>query len=128
LTTGADGEAFAVRYGVARKQIQQLPHPVDVEHYASALSMDPAVRSSVRTRLGIQGLTFTYVGRLWRPKGITTLIHAFTKIRAQLVDASLLLVGDGDQEIELRELANSLGSEGIVFAGYVQKAELPTIF
>lgn len=66
-------------------------------------SMD---RFHVRRKLGLEGFTVGYIGRMVREKGLDTLVRAF----AQLPDeAKLVLVGSGPFEPVLKQMVSSLG-------------------
>jgi glycosyltransferase involved in cell wall biosynthesis len=59
-----------------------------------------------------------YVGRLTAEKRIPLLLEAFRLVRANVANASLVLVGDGESSAALRELAKRLLLERhVVFAG-----------
>ena len=71
----------------------------------------------LRTRLGLDGFTVGYVGRLVKEKGIDTLLHA---VSALTPPVWLLIVGSGPEEASLRDLVRGLGmGERCVFAGGV---------
>lgn len=69
--------------------------------------------------------TFTYVGRLDTEKRVDELIRALPFVR-ELVDAQLVIVGDGHERRRLIELAEEEGVEGcVIFTGFVEDDELP---
>jgi len=60
-----------------------------------------------------------YVGRLTIQKGLYNLLQAFRKVVDRAPKTYLLIVGSGDQEIELLELAAELGLSGnVLFTGF----------
>jgi glycosyltransferase involved in cell wall biosynthesis len=119
LTAGDDGHAFARRYGVSDDRIHQVPHVVDFERIARGARLAEAERDRVRAELGVRGITFVYVGRLWAGKGLTYLLDAFGELQARDVgEVSLLLVGDGRDEGELRPQARAQGLRNVVFSGF----------
>lgn len=64
--------------------------------------------------------TILYVGTLGRHKGVDVLIRAFGKLVSQRPHSSLLVVGGGPQEGELRNLAARIGvSSKVCFTGRV---------
>jgi phosphatidylinositol alpha-1,6-mannosyltransferase len=66
------------------------------------------------------------VSRLVRRKGQDTLIRAWPRVRSEVSDAVLLLVGHGPYDRRLRRLAGRLGvSEAVRFTGAVPWPELP---
>jgi glycosyltransferase involved in cell wall biosynthesis len=121
ITAGEDGRAFARRYGTSAERVFLAPHAVDVEFFAREAAAAP--RDEARRELGVHGTTFVYVGRLWRGKGLTVLLDAFARVRRDH-ESTLLLVGDGEDEAELRARAG----DGVVFAGFRRQAELPRVY
>jgi len=68
-------------------------------------------RQGLRNEYGIplNDLTFVFVGRLVKEKGIEELVHAFLEINAKHSNTSLLLVGPLEQELD--PLSNSVLEE-----------------
>lgn len=65
-----------------------------------------------------------YVGRLTIQKGLYNLLQAFKKVVERAPKTLLLIVGSGEQEIELLELAAELGiGTNILFAGFQRGKE-----
>ncbi|MCF6152005.1 MAG: glycosyltransferase family 1 protein [Candidatus Kuenenia stuttgartiensis] len=61
---------------------------------------------SLKKALELPGFVVGYVGRLWKPKGIGTLLKAISQIDRKF---TLLLLGSGPDRNEYLELAKSLG-------------------
>jgi glycosyltransferase involved in cell wall biosynthesis len=117
---GPDGAAYARRYGVPDDRIYQVRLTANVEQYSRRLT--PGARDGLRERLGVNGCVFLYVGRFWKPKGLLHLVDAYRQVRLAANDVSLLLIGDGADEPEIRQAAASV--EGIIFWPFVQAASL----
>lgn len=131
LTPGEDGRKFALGYGVNDDRILCVPHVIDVEHFASARSMTLMERERVRENLGLRGVTFVYVGRLWAGKGVANLIDAFAKVQDEAAgdpETTLLLVGDGVDEERLRRYAAETTEGRVVFAGFRDSDALPEVY
>jgi glycosyltransferase involved in cell wall biosynthesis len=129
LTAGDDGHSFARRYGVADERIHHVPHVVDFERLARGARLAPGERDRLRAELGVRGVTFVYVGRLWAGKGLTYLLEAFGALQQRDVgEASLLLVGDGRDENELRARARAQGLRNVVFCGFQHDDVLPRLY
>lgn len=65
------------------------------------------------------------VGRLTVQKGLPNLLHAFKEVVARAPKTFLLLVGDGEQKIELINLAADLGiGANVFFAGFQRGKKL----
>jgi glycosyltransferase involved in cell wall biosynthesis len=127
LTAGADGRSFARRYGVSDERIHHVPHVIDFERIAEGARLAQHQRDQLRAQLGVRGVSFVYVGRLWSGKGLTYLLDAFGELRRRDVgEVSLLLVGDGRDEDSLRARAKGLGN--VVFSGFQAEDALPGIY
>lgn len=129
ITVGANGRDFALRYGASAENIYYAPHAIDVIHYQSGARAAVANRESLRKKLGLRGVTFIYVGRLWYGKGLVYMAEAF-KIAQERSDQqmSLLLVGDGPEEASLRKRCIEHGIRNVVFVGFQQKIDLPRYY
>lgn len=59
------------------------------------------------------------IGRLAEMKGHSDLLHAWPKVIAKVPDSRLLLVGEGEEERNLKALAKELGiEESLLFLGF----------
>ena len=106
----------------AAKRMVRLAPGVDMTFFRPG-----AGGAAVRDRLGLgRRPVVVCVSRLvWR-KGQDTLIRAWPRVRAEVGDAVLLLVGDGPAAGPLRRLAAQLGvSDAVRFTGPVPWPELP---
>lgn len=66
--------------------------------------------------------TITYFGRLKKYKSIEQLFYAFLKVREELSNAQIYIIGRGDYEEELRNLAKKLGIfDSVTFWGFVDE-------
>jgi glycosyltransferase involved in cell wall biosynthesis len=129
LTAGEDGRSFAQKYGAQSDRIFCVPHVIDVPHYMRGSRLSASERDRLRRGLGLRGVTFMYVGRLWHGKGLTHLLDAFTALQMRNVaDTSLLLVGDGPEEKALRDRSKKNGLSNVVFAGFQDADTLPRLY
>lgn len=125
ITAGQDGRAFSMRYGVAPACIHVARQVVDVEYFSSAAALARLSRREIRADLDVAGVVFLYVGRLWRGKGISTLVDAYTSIaRDGPGESSLLLVGDRPEAASVRRASERDGLRARL-AGFHQKGDLP---
>lgn len=72
-------------------------------------------RSQARRRLGIDGFTLLFLGRLVPVKGVDHLLRAIADLRAPV---ALRVAGDGPERANLRALARQLGVDA-TFEGWV---------
>jgi glycosyltransferase involved in cell wall biosynthesis len=129
LTTGREGRSFAMRYGADRAAIYLLPHFVDFEYFALQRTVHRPARPQIRAQLGVSGLTYLYVGRLWRGKGVDDLLTAFADLQREASQPlSLVLVGDGVDEDHFRERCRHEHLSNVVFAGFRQRDDLPRMY
>lgn len=106
-------------------ELAQLTPGVDTSAF------DPGIDASqIRARYGLADRpVIVCVSRLVPRKGQDTLIEALPIIRQKIPDASLLLVGRGPYDGDLKERARRAGvAEHVVFTGGVSTAELPAHF
>jgi glycosyltransferase involved in cell wall biosynthesis len=129
LTAGRDGREFAMRYGVSADRVFIVPHVIDFDHYARGSSAARSSRERVRAELGVRGVTFIYVGRLWLGKGLQYLLDAFgTLQRTTAREVSLLIVGDGVDEGLLRARCREQRLANVVFTGFHEADSLPRLY
>ncbi len=129
LGSGEDSRAFAMRYGISSEKAMCLPHSIDVIHYAEGSAQARLERDFLRSDMGLEGIVFIYVGRFWWGKGIIHLLDAFEQVQNQSEFAvSLLLVGDGPGEGELKQQCVDRGIKNVLFAGFKQKPDLPAFY
>lgn len=94
------------------RSLGMAPDRIWVRCQAPALPQDYSAAAALRDRLGVpaspQCPRFLYVGRLISIKRVDVLIKAFSKVRAELSNAHLQVVGDGPERSALEALTNSL--------------------
>jgi glycosyltransferase involved in cell wall biosynthesis len=106
---------------VSSGKLLVLPNGIEAQRFRQ-----PGDSHLLRQALGIAGgaPVLGTVGRLTEVKHQDLLIRAFGRVREELPDAHLLLVGDGPLMDELRALATSLGlSKHTHFVGYQAQPE-----
>lgn len=99
------------------QEISVIYNGIDVSEFRPDLN---------RTKDG-NGLRIVCVSRLIERKGIKYLIEAIGKLRDK--DIKLVLVGEGNQEEELKKLTQDLGISNIVdFKGYISHDNIADIY
>ncbi|MEW1694391.1 glycosyltransferase [Streptomyces sp. NPDC093249] len=106
-------------WGVPRDRIRVVPNGIETDRFA----FDSAARRRARRALGVPGDAYVVggVGRLAPGKRFDLLVRAV----AEVPDARLLLVGDGERRAELLELARSLGTADRVLLTGARADPLP---
>lgn len=108
-------EAALLAKGFDPTRVHRLPNAVDTRLFA------PADRTAIGVNFGIEtAFNACFIGRLVPEKALDSLIHAWAKAIPADASASLVLVGTGDLEEELKALAADLGrSSQVRFEGFV---------
>jgi glycosyltransferase involved in cell wall biosynthesis len=97
--------------GIARDRIAVIHPGVDINRFHPAAGLD---RSAA--------VSFLYVGRLRRYKGVDLAIKALDRARVSRPDIRLDIAGTGDDRARLEALTRSLGLAGAVrFHGFVDE-------
>jgi glycosyltransferase involved in cell wall biosynthesis len=109
-----------VRLGVSVDHVTVLRNGVDLERFR------PIDRDEARRRLALSGRILLSVGHLVEGKGHHLAIEALTQLPDEV---RLLIVGEGEWESRLRELARTTGvSDRVQFVGRVSQSELPAYY
>ncbi|MFA9478283.1 glycosyltransferase [Phycisphaerales bacterium AB-hyl4] len=116
-----------IRRGVDRQRTFVVPNAVDEQMLTSddtaedtADAGDTLIESARWLRTPASGATLGYVGSLRKLEGVDELVRAVGLLHAQGENVSLLIVGDGPELPQLRELAEELGiADRSVFTGRV---------
>ncbi len=106
-------DAMAAAYGARGGKVAVIPNGVDpVELEARAAIEPPPPWPS-------PGLRVLAAGRLARQKGFDLLLRAFAIARGKGLDASLLVLGEGEERAALERLRDELGLGGVAaFPGH----------
>lgn len=113
--------------GVPPDRVTVVPDGVD-ERYRP---QPPDVTAAARDRYALPaGRIVLYVGTVEPRKGVDTLLRAWARIAADLLDATLVIAGkEGWATAPLHDLERALGIERRVrWTGYVADADLPALY
>lgn len=100
-------------YFIAKEKIKVLPN--SVKDLYSEININSSNNLNV----------ITYVGRLHKSKGVGTLIEAFFKIHLLFPDFRLIIIGNGEEQTNLKKLVYDLGIDSFVdFKGNLSKIEV----
>lgn len=101
---------IALGWGLPAERVTVVPNPApEIGQIAP--------REELRRRLGMNGPTFVFVGRLVQAKNLPLALSAFRHVRG----ARLVIIGDGPEHGRLTELIAQAGLEGSV----AMKGSLP---
>ena len=112
-----------IRHGVKEDRIEVITNAVNAPMNAREMK---AVRLERRAVMNLSPKDFAvcYIGRLSAEKGLKHLITALSMIEAGAEHVKLVIIGDGPQKQELKELAEKHRvGERVVFAGFQSDVE-----
>jgi glycosyltransferase involved in cell wall biosynthesis len=110
-----DAELAAIGVSPARRVF--VPNGVDLTRFAP---LAPEAQRERRRQLGLpEGPLALFTGRLVPEKRVNHLLAVWTAVRRQLLDAHLLLLGDGPELAALQQQAG----EGVLFGGRVDDVD-----
>ena len=130
LATGTLSKEYLCHYGARLDRIFLLPNTPDVDWFILRSDELRPRRDELRRKWRLpEGPTVIFVGRLIQVKGVDVLIKAFGELLEDVPGAQLMVVGDGPEEQNLRELVKHLGvEEHIHFLGFHQRDELVELY
>jgi phosphatidylinositol alpha-1,6-mannosyltransferase len=133
MTSGASRVAVMCSEFIARTVRTAVPRDVPVSVLypgADLLAFRPDLPTAdLRERLGVIGRPLVVcVSRLVARKGQDVLIQGMQRIRRQVPEATLAIVGGGPYEERLRALASEAPTGSVVFAGQVSEEDLPRYY
>ena len=102
-------EELVERFSIVPDRIAVIPNGVDLEKYKPG-PKDPKP-------------TILWVGRIKKYKNLDHLLIAYKMVKQEITDAQLVIIGTGDQEQKMRELARRLELRDAYFLGKVSEEE-----
>jgi PEP-CTERM/exosortase A-associated glycosyltransferase len=109
--------ADIVARGVSQDRVTVIPNAVDIESFGESAGYDQQLASEI----GVAGKpVIGFLGSFYAYEGLDLAIEALPRMRAQIPDLVLLLVGGGPQESNLKAQAERLGlADSVIFTGRV---------
>jgi glycosyltransferase involved in cell wall biosynthesis len=100
---------LVIRFGIPQERIRVVPNGIAAEFYRPlAKSSEPAL---------------LWVGRVKKYKRVDHVLLAFQRIKKELPECKLFVVGDGDELEALCKLSRRLGLSDVIFTGRVSENE-----
>ncbi len=110
-----------VRQGVPPAKIHIVGNTVDVDAFTE-MDIDESIVQKYKNNFLI-----LYIGSFSTERGLETAIRAMTFLKKDIPEARLLLVGDGKNTPDLKNLASSLNlQENVEFVGWVDFEKVPS--
>jgi 1,2-diacylglycerol 3-alpha-glucosyltransferase len=129
FVSGAYAARYAESLGIPGHRIWRGYDVVDNDHFAAGARRARAGAAAARAALGLPERYLLFVGRFSPEKNLPRLIKAFERacVSPTLDGWSLVLVGGGPLEPELRRLADPLGSR-VAWVPFQQLERIPAYY
>jgi glycosyltransferase involved in cell wall biosynthesis len=123
---GPDGRRFAATHGLPPARTWPVTQSIDVQLYSRGAELSAERRAQLRSEWGRPTCVFVNVGRIVASKGVAQLLDAWSTVRSEQPGARLIIVGDGEDEAELRLRTEEWPD--VIWAGFRQPDQLPELY
>ena len=130
FVAGASAAFYLSSLGFPLHKIWRGYDVVDNHYFNEQAQTIQSSREYSRNLLSLPEKYFLFVGRFSPEKNLLRLLEAYHLYhqRIKTTTWSLVMVGDGPQENDLKLKANQLGLTDIIWTGFMQVDELPTYY
>lgn len=130
LAIGTANHAYYLSLGIPEHKIHLVPYTVDNDRFIADARITDQERHELRAKLGLpRDLPVVMFASKFLPrKHPESVLHAAALLRDQGTRVSVLMVGNGEMEGELRALAKHLKLDHVAFPGFVNQSELPRVY
>lgn len=130
LFIGSRNREFYRIYGVPASKLFSVPYTVDNSLFAWSTQNFRERSEAVKAELGVPAGTpvILYASKLTARKRPMDLLCAYERIRAARIPGALLMVGSGDQQVELKRYAAEHAVPDVFFPGFQNQSELPKYY
>ena len=97
-----------------------IPNGIDYKHFSADVAPLPQYQDGK--------LNILFVGRLEKRKGLRYLLEAYSKLKWELPDIRLIVVGPGNPDKESYRILSSHGLRDVEFVGRASYGELPRYY
>jgi hypothetical protein len=125
---GVESAELILRYGGQKERIDAGMTGVDTRWFSEEVARCGQERDFLRTRYGLRGTCFLFVGQLVPRKGVREFLMAVEELARQETGFSVLFVGDGEERGFLERWMQSHADVNVRVLGYRQQSELPEIY
>lgn len=124
MTMGTTGDKWCEHFGFPKEKLTRAPYVSDNEFFKENSILTPEDKKELRKKYNIPENNFVFisVSRLVAVKQLDKQIKAFNRLQEQYKNTTMFIVGNGEQEEYLKNLAKD--NENIIFAGGLQKPDV----
>jgi glycosyltransferase involved in cell wall biosynthesis len=131
LAIGSANAAFYRAMGVSKNKIFLVPYCVDNERFVRSATLDAQQRLDVRKRFGVpvDRPVVLYAAKFIPRKRPGDVLEAVRHLKSNTDRPfTVLMVGSGELEHQLRAFCAEHALDNVVFTGFVNQSELPTLY
>jgi glycosyltransferase involved in cell wall biosynthesis len=131
LAIGSANAAFYRAMGVPKDKIFLVPYSVDNERFVRAATLDGRQRLEIRERFKVPAdqPVVLYAAKLTPRKRPGDLLEAVRRVKLKTDRPfTVLMVGSGELEHQLRAFCAEHALDNVVFTGFVNQSELPALY
>jgi glycosyltransferase involved in cell wall biosynthesis len=131
LAIGSANAAFYRTMAVPDHKIFLVPYSVDNDRFIQAAKLTDEQRAQIRRRYNVpmKRPAVLYAAKFTPRKRPGDLLEAVRRLKEETDRAfTVLMVGSGELERELRTFCTQHGLDNVVFIGFVNQTELPAIY
>jgi glycosyltransferase involved in cell wall biosynthesis len=130
VAIGTLNRAYYAQHGVPINRLFFSPFCVKNEQFAVSPNLRILYRHEMRSALGLveDSLIVLFSSKLIKRKRADEVIRAFAALTGEFPNACLVIAGSGDEEVNLRHLAESMGVQQIRFLGFQNQTQLPALY
>src|SRR3972149_2326633 len=129
IAYGTRAKEYLMDLGAREEKIFMGWNTVDNRYFEANSRITTEEREALRDRLGIKTrLVALYAGQLIERKGLYDLLSAFSRLKKEVDDVTLLIVGTGMEEDALKKRCLHENIKDVIFAGFVDYEQLPGYF
>lgn len=129
LAIGTANREYYRSLGVPERKIFDVPYTVDNERLIASANISATERMQIRRKFDLPEDVpmVIFASKLIPRKHPDDVVRAMRYLQDRYIRASLLIVGTGDMENQLRSLCAELQVANVAFAGFVNQTEMPRV-
>jgi glycosyltransferase involved in cell wall biosynthesis len=131
LAIGSANAAFYQAMGVPDRKIFLVPYCVDNDRFVQSAKLTDEQRAEIRQRykMPMKQPTVLYASKFTPRKRPGDLLEAVRRLKQETDRAfTVVMVGSGELERELRTFCAEHALDNVVFTGFLNQTELPAIY
>lgn len=130
LAIGSANRDYYRALNIPDQRIFDVPYAVDNARFIARAEEAASNRAAIRAKYGLPHSrpVVLYASKFLRRKHPDTVLRAVAALQCLDRRPTVFMVGAGEMDAELRELAASMPADTVVFGGFVNQAALPEVY